>query len=70
MPFATFIDFKDGRCRRLRATEDAAIVQEAILACSATQTEANLLDDQLKRVAEVRYAPAALDQYTVIRLQR
>lgn len=65
--FAAFISFDDGRCRRLRTTQEPTQVEEAILACDATQTEANLLDESLNVVARVKREPAAINGYVVIK---
>jgi hypothetical protein len=63
---ATYISFADGRCRYLRANTVARQVEEAIMACDATQDEATLLDDKLAVVAHVKRDWQALNGFVVV----
>ena len=67
MKRAEYISFEDGRCRRLRATTEAARVEEAIQACAATQCAATLVDAQMNVVARVQRVRAALDGFIVVK---
>jgi hypothetical protein len=51
---ATFtLDFADGRCRYARGRSLDEAIEDALMACEATDTPCNILDDKLRRVAEV-----------------
>lgn len=53
-----WIDFADGRCRRLRSTTHQGRADEAIEACGATFVTARLLDSNMNRVATLEYDPS------------
>lgn len=50
-----YISFKDGRCRRLRELTHQARADEAINACGATNTEANLLDEKYRVIGTIKH---------------
>lgn len=64
---AAFISFADGRFRHLKSSDVPSQVQEAILACDATNTEANLLDESFAIVARVKRVPSAMNGFVVDR---
>lgn len=61
------ISFSDGRCRTLRGADEPARTEEAIQACSATNTEASILED-CKVIAKVVRNAAAMDGFVAIRV--
>jgi hypothetical protein len=54
-----FISFDNGVCRRLRTNAPEAQRAEALQACDAVQLGANLLDESLRVVGQVRRAGSA-----------